>query len=219
MNTPSEKTDPSNRSVTTYQEARLQHADLLRQNVIEAAAILLQESGPEGVTIRRIAERMECSTKIIYNLFGSKEALAKQLFLEGCKLLSQTFEAVSKQADHEQNIKNLAAAYWSFGQFHTSFYKIMFGGAFTEFKPDEESFQGMITALRQVLYVVEDAMSKGFIAEKDPLLAVRMIWAPLHGVIHLYLGGHIESVTTAEALYNHVLAAAIQSLFETGKIN
>jgi len=95
----------------------------------------------------------------------------------------------------------------------------MFGGAFTEFKPDEESFQGMITALRQVLYVVEDAMSKGFIAEKAPLLAVRMIWAPLHGVIHLYLGGHIESATTAEALYNHVLAAVIQSLFETKKFN
>lgn len=60
-------------TVTTFQQARLQHSDNLRQNIVHAAAALLQEHGPEAVTVRRVAERMECSTKIIYNLFGKKK--------------------------------------------------------------------------------------------------------------------------------------------------
>lgn len=54
------------------QETRMQHSENLRQNIVHAAAALLQEHGPEAVTVRRVAERMECSTKIIYNLFGKK---------------------------------------------------------------------------------------------------------------------------------------------------
>lgn len=60
------------RPVTTFQETRMQHSENLRQNIVHAAAALLQEHGPEAVTVRRVAERMECSTKIIYNLFGKK---------------------------------------------------------------------------------------------------------------------------------------------------
>ena len=37
-------------TVTTFQEARLQHSDNLRQNIVHAAAALLQEHGPEAVT-------------------------------------------------------------------------------------------------------------------------------------------------------------------------
>lgn len=207
----------ASRTVTTYQEAKLQHADVLRSSVVEAAAMLLQESGPEAVTVRRIAERMQCSTKIIYNLFGSKEGLAKQLFLDGCKLLSQALEEVPKQADPMQYLQSLANAYWNFGITYTSFYQMMFGGAFTEFKPDEESLQGTITALRQVIDLVEDAMHRGMITKNDPEGVVQMIWAPLHGVLHLYLGGHLGDEGSSKMLYDQLLAAVIGSIFNSSR--
>lgn len=76
----------------TYQEARLQNIDNLRKLVVDAAATLLQEEGPEAVTVRKIAQKMDCSTKIIYNLFVNKEGLVQQLYLDGCKLLANEFE-------------------------------------------------------------------------------------------------------------------------------
>ncbi len=215
MNTSFGKEGHSHHTVTTYQQARLQQADFLRKNVVEAAANLLQESAPETVTIRRIAEQMECSTKIIYNLFGSKGGLAKQLFLEGCQRLSQSFQAVD-QTDPPHSLRDLADAYWYFAQSHRSFYKLMFGGAFIEFKPDEESYLGTITALKQVLDVVGEAMNQGLILASDSLLVVRMIWAPLHGVIDLYFGGHIGSQSEAKLLYDRVSKAVIESLFVSG---
>lgn len=202
-------------TVTTFQEARLQHSENLRQNMVHAAAALLQEHGPEAVTVRRVAERMECSTKIIYNLFGKKEGLAKYLYLEGCTLLSQSFEAVPQQASYQQHFRALALAYWNFGMTQSSFYQLMFGGSFAEFKPDAESLEGTATALKQLTNLVEAAKGQGLLREDDSLLAIQMIWAPLHGVIHLYLGGHIESEEAARRLYDHTLSMIVQSLFET----
>ncbi|MFS0872579.1 TetR/AcrR family transcriptional regulator [Paenibacillus xylanilyticus] len=202
-------------TVTTFQEARLQHSENLRQNIVHAAAALLQEHGPEAVTVRRVAERMECSTKIIYNLFGKKEGLAKYLYLEGCTLLSQSFEAVPQQASYQQHFRALALAYWNFGMTQSSFYQLMFGGSFAEFKPDAESLEGTATALKQLTNLVEAAKGQGLLREDDSLLAIQMIWAPLHGVIHLYLGGHIESEEAARRLYDHTLSMIVQSLFET----
>lgn len=179
----------NNRTVTTYPNAKLQHTEILKLNIIEAAASILQEYGPEAVTIRRVSEKMECPTKIIYNLFGSKEGLAKQLFLEGCKLLAAAFQSIPEQADLKLYLSDLGQAYWDFSRNHTSYYMVMFGGAFSEFKPEEESLQAIVTALQQVIIIITKAIEQGLISEKDPLLVVNLIWAPLHGTIHLYLGG------------------------------
>ncbi|WP_145409064.1 TetR/AcrR family transcriptional regulator [Paenibacillus xylanexedens] len=207
-------TKDSTHNVTTFQEARLQHTENLRQNIVHAAASLLQEHGPEAVTVRRVAERMECSTKIIYNLFGKKEGLAKHLYMEGCTLLSQTFENVLPQASFDIYFRDLTHAYWNFGIQQSSFYQLMFGGSFSEFKPDAESMQGTATALKQISELTQTAIKQGLIQEKDPLLAVRLIWAPLHGVIHLYLGGHIESEEAAKKLYDHTVTMIMNTLIK-----
>ncbi|MFD2881585.1 TetR/AcrR family transcriptional regulator [Paenibacillus rhizoplanae] len=102
----------------------------LRKLVVDAAAAILQEEGPEAVTVRRVSQRMGCSTKIIYSLFVNKEGLAQQLYLEGCKLLAQRFEEVPPSPDLLRHLLDLGEAFWQFGQDYTSYYKLMFGGAF-----------------------------------------------------------------------------------------
>jgi AcrR family transcriptional regulator len=200
-------------SVTTYPKAKLQHAEILRLNIIEAAATIMQEYGPEAVTIRKVAEKMECPTKIIYNLFGNKEGLAKELFLEGCKLLAAAFQAVPQQDDQNLYLRDLGQAYWEFSRNYTSYYMVMFGGAFSEFKPEEESLNAIFTALQQVIAVITKAIEQGFIVEKDPLLVVNLVWASLHGVIHLHLGGHIQNEETAKTLYDRSVSNLIQTFF------
>lgn len=203
------------RKVTTYPNAKLQHNELLKFNIIEAAASIMQEHGPEAVTIRRVADKMECPTKVIYNLFGSKEGLAKELFLEGCKLLAASFQAVPAQADLKQYLLDLGQAYWDFSRNYTSYYMVMFGGAFSEFKPEEESLQAIGTALQQVITLIAKAIEQGFITEKDPILVVNLVWASLHGMIHLYLGGHIPTEEAAKLLYDRSVSNLIQTFFRS----
>lgn len=122
-------TPSTGRVLKTYQEARLQNTENLRKLVVDAAAAILQEEGPEAVTVRKVSQRMGCSTKIIYSLFVNKEGLAQQLYLEGCKLLAQRFEEVLTSSDLLQHLLDLGEAFWQFGQEHSSYYKLMFGGA------------------------------------------------------------------------------------------
>ncbi|MCR8657496.1 TetR/AcrR family transcriptional regulator [Paenibacillus endoradicis] len=204
-----------NHTVTTYPKAKLQHAELLRLNIIEVAATIMQEFGPEAVTIRRVAEKMECPTKVIYNVFGSKEGLAKELFMEGCKLLAASFQAVPQQADLKQYLLDLGQAYWDFSRDYTSYYMVMFGGAFSEFKPEEESLQAIVTALKQVIFIITKAIEQGFISEKDPILVVNLVWASLHGTIHLHLGGHIQDEQAAKILYDRSVSNLIHTFFRS----
>lgn len=199
-------------TASTLQEARQQHAEHLRQSVVQVAAELLQEHGPEAVTVRRVADKMQCSTKIIYNLFNKKEGLAKQLYFEGCRILSEAFQSVALSGKPATDLQLLAQAYWQFSQEHTSFYQVMFGGAFSEFKPDQDSLQGMSTALSQVTTLVI-AAEKELPQGSDPLETVRLIWAPLHGVIHLSLSGQLGTPEEAGQLYNRTVAMIKDNLF------
>jgi AcrR family transcriptional regulator len=214
MQSPSNIPSTDTHKVTTYPKVKLQQNEVLRRNIIEASVSIMQKFGPEAVTIRRVAEKMECPTKIIYKLFGSKEGLAKELFMEGCKLLSDTFQGVPVQTSLKQYLLDIGQAYWNFSKEYTNYYMVMFGGAFSEFKPEEDSSQAIVTALQQVTTVISKAIEQGFILEKDPILVVNLVWASLHGVIHLYLGGHIQNESTAKILYDRTLLNLVHTFFK-----
>ncbi|MDT3428902.1 AcrR family transcriptional regulator [Paenibacillus forsythiae] len=206
----------STRKLKTYQEARLQNIENLRKLVVDAAATLLQEEGPEAVTVRKVSQKMDCSTKIIYSLFVNKEGLAQQLYLEGCKILANEFEGTPKAAVPAQHLLNFGETFWEFGQRYSSYYKLMFGGAFADFKPDEESMHGTVTAMQQLLTVISNAQEQGLISgQYDTESVVRIFWASLHGVIHLYMGGHLGDVQSAHAVYKQTLSLIVSSLFST----
>jgi AcrR family transcriptional regulator len=203
----------NSRVLKTYQEARLQNTENLRKLVVDAAATLLQEEGPEAVTVRKVSQKMGCSTKIIYSLFVNKEGLAQQLYLDGCKLLANEFETTPQAADPVQHMMNLGETFWQFGQRYSSYYKLMFGGAFADFKPDEESVHGTVTAMRQLITVISSAQEQGRIpGQYDTESIVRIVWASLHGVIHLYHGGHLGDVQSAHAVYRQTLSLIVSSL-------
>lgn len=202
------------RKLKTYQEARLQNIENLRKLVVDAAATILHDEGPEAVTLRKVAQKMDCSTKIIYSLFVNKEGLAQQLYLDGCKLLANELEGTPHTDDPAQQLLHLGETFWQFGQRYSSYYKLMFGGAFADFKPDEESMNGTVTAMRQLLTVISNAQEQGLIiGPHDTETVVRIFWASLHGVIHLYMGGHLGDVQAAHAVYKQTLSLIVGSLF------
>ncbi|RPK23260.1 MULTISPECIES: TetR/AcrR family transcriptional regulator [Paenibacillus] len=214
-----DKLSPSKgRALKTYQQARLQNTENLRKLVVDAAAAILQEEGPEAVTVRRVSQKMGCSTKIIYSLFVNKEGLAQQLYLEGCKLLAKCLEEVPPSSDFLQHLLDLGEAFWQFAQNYTSYYKLMFGGAFAEFKPDAESMQGTMTAIHRLLILISTAQKQGQISDQEETeTLVSTIWASLHGVIHLHMGGFLGDVKAAHNVYKQTMNLMSQSLFAVSK--
>ncbi|AJS61135.1 TetR/AcrR family transcriptional regulator [Paenibacillus sp. IHBB 10380] len=199
-------------SYKTYPEVKLQQQQLLRKNVIDAACLLLLEEGPESVTVRRVAQKLSCSTKIIYSIFGSKDGLANEMYMDGCRLLAETFQQVPDTAKVLDDLTAISWSYWQFAQLHSGYYKMMFGGALSDFKPDEKSLEGTTTALFRIQQTVIRAIEQGELEDNDPLLVVQMLWSALHGVIHLYFAGHFSELSMAQEVYAFTLNKTLSAL-------
>jgi AcrR family transcriptional regulator len=196
----------------TYSAVRDQNQEALRRTVIAAAEHLLTTHGAEAVTVRRVAQQLDCSTTVIYNLFGSKDGLANALYLQGCHLLHAALAAVSQHAEPARYLAALAWAYWDFAQQNPQHYAMMFSGALPDFKPDPASLDDFKMAINFVVAALERYRQEGLLAVDDPYLVAKMIWAAMHGVVHLFLAGNLDDPAVARALYERMIATVLGAL-------
>jgi AcrR family transcriptional regulator len=206
---------PDGNNFTTHQQARAYGHELLQRNVVEAASHLLVAEGPEALTVRRVAERLNCSTKIIYTIFAGKDGLANALYLEGCTRLSQAIGRVPKAATPAEYAHEVAWAYWAFALANPSYYAVMFGGAIPNFRPSAMSIQTAATALETIVRNLQVYMAQGLLPADDPVVLTKALWAPLHGVVSLYLLGHFSTLEEAKGAFEHTIQAIMASLRPT----
>jgi len=203
---------PKRNEKQTHWQAREQSHELLRRNVVETASRLLVEEGPEALTVRHIAQELECSTKIIYTMFHGKEGLAEALYLEGCERLGHFIGRVPRQSTPEVYIHEAAQAYWAFALANPSYYKVMFCGAIPNFHPSTVSILNMETAFEIVVANLQAYKEQGLIQADDPVFVTKTFWAPLHGVASLYLLGHFSDTEIAKEILERSIQALIVSL-------
>jgi AcrR family transcriptional regulator len=205
---------PEQNNIATYQEVRAYGRELLRRNVIEAASRLLREEGPEALTVRRVAQTLDCSTKIIYTMFKGKDGLADALYLEGCAGLAHTIAQVPKAATPVAYLRAVAWAYWTFALARPSFYLVMFCGAIPHYQPSATSLHTTATAFEVVIETLQRYQQEQALSANDNLaLLTRTFWATLHGVVSLHLLGHFSSEEEAKTVFERALEAMILSLF------
>ncbi|NJM08767.1 TetR/AcrR family transcriptional regulator [Candidatus Gracilibacteria bacterium] len=196
----------------TYSAQRDQNQEQLRRTVVAAAERVLLEHSAEAVTVRRIAQQLDCSTTVIYNLFGSKDGLANALYQEGCRLLQASLSAVVPHEDPHQYLRELGWAFWGFAHQHRQYFLLMFGGALPQFKPDPASIQDVATAIGLLVAVLEGYRMAGTLKIDDSAATATMLWAALHGVIHLSFAGHLHDAQTARAIYARTIDTLIDAL-------
>jgi AcrR family transcriptional regulator len=69
------------------------------QRLIEAAARLLADEGPAGLSTRRLAAEVGTSTMAVYTHFGGLPELVRAVVREGFKRLGDHLSAVSETDD------------------------------------------------------------------------------------------------------------------------
>jgi AcrR family transcriptional regulator len=204
-----ETTLPNQHGVATHQQMRSYSNDLLRRNVIEAASQLLRDEGPDALTVRRVAEVLDCSTKIIYTTFKGKDGLADALFLEGCAGLAQAIGRVPRVSTPATYLWEISCAYWTFALANTSYYRVMFCGAIPNYQPAAASLRTTTTALEAVVKAIQQYQQEGKFPLDDPILITKALWAALHGVVSLYLQGHFTSHEEATSVFERTVQAAL----------
>jgi AcrR family transcriptional regulator len=190
----------------------------LRQGMLDAATRLLSEEGAAALTVRRVAEAVNCSTTLLYSIFGGKDGLSNALYLEGFARLKQDFLAYESQLLESQKAKGIAriwmyaTTYHEYARRNPSYYTVMFGDAIAGFMPPLASRQAAWESFTPLIAEFEDCMHEGSLPASSPSFAARLLWAAMHGVISLELKGYYLKKDQSDELYRCAVQAVLYSL-------
>ncbi|MFD2036322.1 TetR/AcrR family transcriptional regulator [Belliella marina] len=99
-----------------------------RGNILRAAFDIVKEEGWTGLSMRKIADRIEYTAPIIYEYFTNKEAILNELTRIGFQDLDRVLEeAQNAHMAPEKQLEAMWMAYWEFGLHNKEIYQIMFG--------------------------------------------------------------------------------------------
>ena len=110
----------------------------LRDHVLKTAVSVLASEGAAGFTTRKVAEEAETSTPAVYELFGDKAGLVREMFFEGFRALFHSFEGLAPSADPRRDLLDVVRAFRAFVREHAMLSQVMFSRPFTDFDPGHE---------------------------------------------------------------------------------
>lgn len=110
----------------------------LRGRVLAVAVELLADEGAVGLTARALAARADTSAPALYELFGDKAGVVRELYFEGFRQLSSELSALPETVDPMADLWALASAYRRFVRVSRELAEVMFSRPFTDFSPGPE---------------------------------------------------------------------------------
>lgn len=176
--------------MTSSSAPRHEGGNVIRGQVLEAAARLLDENGPEALTARKLAAAANVSTMAVYTHFGGMPAVVREIVAEGFKRLAEHVSTLPQSHDPVADLVELAFAYRANAQQNPHLYSVMFGATSLggyRLAPDEQAIgYYTFTILSQA---VGRAMDSGALRVGDPERVAQQLWAGMHGYVMLELAG------------------------------
>ncbi len=169
------------------------HDDTLRVSLLDAAGDLLHAEGPQGLSTRKLAERVGTSTQAIYTLFGGKEGIVRAMYREGFDRLAKTLAAVGDRADPAEDLLGLGRAYRLAARRSPHYYDVMFGHPVPEFTPSTDDLEHSHATQRVLQAGIERCADAGMLVDgADTREISTFLWAAAHGLVSLELNGFLD---------------------------
>jgi len=96
---------------------------------------MLAEGGVGGFTTRKVAQEAATSTPAVYELFGDKAGLVREIFLEGFRRLRRSFDPLVETDDSRTDLVRIIAALRVFVRENRELAEVMFSRPFADFDP------------------------------------------------------------------------------------
>jgi AcrR family transcriptional regulator len=108
-------------------ERKARHNHAVKNGILQAARRIAIEDGWRKVSIRGIAKLIEYSPPVIYQHFKNKEAVLRQLQIDGFEILRKQIAVARETAfEPELQLTNISLAYWRFSLDYPELYQVMF---------------------------------------------------------------------------------------------
>lgn len=150
--------------------------------ILTAALSLLEEDGPEGVTMRELARRLGVSAPSLYFHVESREDLLREMTAEGLRRFARAMVAAgARSGDPRSRVRALAYAYIGFAEQNRQMFTLVFGPCHDARRVDESL---SVEASAPVLELARD-----LVGDDRALFLAQSLWAFVHGYTVLRLAG------------------------------
>jgi AcrR family transcriptional regulator len=191
------------------------HGDLPAA-LIEAALDIIQEIGPQGLTIRKVAQRAGVSHAAPYRHFPDKDYLIVAVVKRGFELLDRAMED-ARRAAGEDPLEQFAAAgeaYLDFALSYPAYYRVMFSGDLLNSRGDEALRHTSTAAFRRMIEDIESCQQLGILREGDPVLQAISIVSTVHGFVSLANDNRLAHLSGEGFDLEQVKNSVISAIFE-----
>jgi AcrR family transcriptional regulator len=161
-----------------------EHDERTRERLLEAAERVSETDGWEAVTVRRVAQEADTSTRAVYALFDSKEGLEQALHEAMFARLLELSRARHRHDDPRRDLLSLALAYRQWATERPQRYAIAmhrFLGPRAAPR-SEEGLRVARAAVDELRQVVRRCHHAGLLADSDPEQVIVQLRAMVHGL-------------------------------------
>lgn len=175
------------------------HDDETREALRTAAERLFDERGAAGVTVRAVADEVGTTTRAVYSLFGSRDALlVDAMQVRAYELLELWLDEQDETSDPARDL--VEAGVTIFRRLvveHPALFRITFQRVLPEFEPGPEVIAARASSLRRLTAKVGRLEDAGLLVETPLNQAVVSFQALCEGLGNLEMRGAIMRLLPA----------------------
>jgi AcrR family transcriptional regulator len=187
------------------------YRSVLRRAILDAAREAFVREGFEGVSMRRLAEKVGCSHGNLYLHFKDKQDLFYCLVEESFDEFFAGMRALAESArggDVVELVRKMGRAYVAFGVANPSVYEF----AFLLRRPHEDPARKPHATYERVRSLVQRCLDEKRFRPMEVDAASQALWAAAHGITSLLILRPTFAWTDREALIGQVIDAAVDGL-------
>jgi AcrR family transcriptional regulator len=171
--------------------------EALRERGVASALAVLAEEGVAGLTTRAVAHRANASVPAIYEVFGDKAGLIREVFVEGFRMLGEQLSEVPSASDPIEALRRVSESFRQFVLANPVLAQTMFSRPFVDFAPTADDNKAGLSVSKVFVRHSRAAVDAGAFAG-DPIDIAHLFFAVVEGLASAEsanrLGGSKRSV-------------------------
>jgi AcrR family transcriptional regulator len=165
----------------------------MRPLLVQAAARLLSDHGPDAVTARRLAAEVGASTQAVYTYFDGIDDLVSEVWREGYRRFAVALDAPAITDDPVADWMEQGWRYRRFARTEPHLYRVMFGDGFQQLRHGRpEDVEAAGATFEQLLTRIQRCVTAGRLAVDDVFTAGDVVWGTVHGLVLIELPGYYD---------------------------
>ena len=171
---------------------------MTRAAIVDAASKLLEDSGPEAVTLRAVGEAAGVSRSAPYRHYADKAALMRALAERALRQIARRIRhGAERYQGAWQRLRAGCQAYIGYAVERPHHYQLVFGDTPIA-EPDPKLEESADNAMAAVGELVAQAQEAGLLRPGPTREIATIVWVLLHGLAALQITGHLHEPRTID---------------------